>query len=164
MVRMADPSTTWRELARHERAMATVRWFGEQAGASRMAVLVDGGDGTVGAMLEWERGSSLAASAGDETFVVPDEALAAAPRLAVAAPRAVPATAIDVDAAAGQVAAPLGAVAGLADALLELAGALGGRSVATAEFETTSEPLTIAARVGEPVVLAVGDAQFELPQ
>ena len=143
--------------------MATVRWFGEAAGASRVAVVLDGGDGRIAALLEWERGSALAASTGDETYLVPDEALAKVARLAVMAPRPVPATAITVDALTGEVAAPIGAVAALADGLLDLARALGGRSVATADFDTTGEPLTIAARVGEPIVLAVGDAQFELP-
>ena len=61
--------------------------------------------------------------------------------------------------------APIGAIANLAEAVLSLAGAFGGRSVATADFPTRDpeQLLTIAARPGEPVVLAVGDQQFAMP-
>jgi hypothetical protein len=49
--------------------------------------------------------------------------------------------------------------------VLALARAFGGRSVATAEFGTRDPdlPLTIVARDGEPLLLAVGDGRFELP-
>jgi glycyl-tRNA synthetase beta chain len=59
----------------------------------------------------------------------------------------------------------LGAVAALARAVLGLAQAFGGRSVATADFATREPelPLTIAAREGEPLVVAAGDRRFELP-
>jgi hypothetical protein len=52
----------------------------------------------------------------------------------------------------------------LATALKALARTLGGRSVATARFATRDPdlPITLAAREGERVVLAAGDAQFEL--
>ena len=42
--------------------------------------------------------------------------------------------------------------------------AFGGLTVATAEFATDDPelPITFAARVGEPVVLAAGDATYEL--
>jgi hypothetical protein len=53
----------------------------------------------------------------------------------------------------------------LADSVLALAGLLGGRSVATATFATRDPdvPLTVAARVGEPVVLDIAGRQFGLP-
>jgi hypothetical protein len=77
----------------------------------------------------------------------------------------VPATAISVDPVQGEVAAPIGAIASLAMAVGELARVLGGRTVAMADFATsTGEPLSIAAREGEPTVLAMGDQQFSLPQ
>jgi hypothetical protein len=49
--------------------------------------------------------------------------------------------------------------------VLALARAFGGRSVATADFATRDPelPLTIAAREGEPLVLAAGDRRFLLP-
>jgi hypothetical protein len=54
----------------------------------------------------------------------------------------------------------------LAEVVLALARAAGGRSVATVDFPTRDPelPLTIAAREGEPIVLAIGDRQFLLPE
>jgi hypothetical protein len=54
----------------------------------------------------------------------------------------------------------------LAEVVLALARAAGGRSVATVDFSTRDPelPLTIAAREGEPVVLAIADLQFLLPE
>ena len=65
----------------------------------------------------------------------------------------------------GELAAPIGAIANLAEAVLGLARAFGGRSVASAEFATHDPelPMTIVARQGEPLLLAVGDGRFELP-
>jgi hypothetical protein len=53
----------------------------------------------------------------------------------------------------------------MADSLLALARTLGGRSVATATFATREPdaPLTVAARVGEPVVLDIAGRQFAFP-
>jgi hypothetical protein len=72
---------------------------------------------------------------------------------------------IEVDASRAEITAPMGAVAHLAGATAELARTLGGRSVLTAEFATTDPvtPLTIAARPGEPIVLALGEEQFAMP-
>ncbi len=83
-----------------------------------------------------------------------------------ALPSVPPLPPIEVEPAEGKVSAPLGAIETLADAVTALAGALGGRSVALAFFQTTDDelPLAIAARNGEPVVLALGEDQFELPR
>ena len=72
---------------------------------------------------------------------------------------------IEVDAGEGTVSAPLGAIDALTEAVEGLAQALGGRSVALAFFQTTDDdlPFGIAARVGEPVVLTLGEEQFHLP-
>jgi hypothetical protein len=79
---------------------------------------------------------------------------------------AVPASAIAVDLEAGQLSGPIGAIPLLGRALLELARTFGGRSVATADFATSDpeQPITIAAREGEPVLLAVGEERFVLPE
>ena len=85
--------------------------------------------------------------------------------LALEIPKPVPASAISVDPALGRGRGPIGAVEALADGVRRLAGALGGRSVAMADFATRSgESLSIAARVGEPVVLAIGNHEFQLPE
>ena len=60
--------------------------------------------------------------------------------------------------------APLGAIEHLAQALTAVARDLGNRSVATAEFATSDPetPITLAARQGEPAVLAAGDQEYRL--
>ena len=61
--------------------------------------------------------------------------------------------------------APLGVVANLAQGVLALAATFGGRSVASVDFPTRDgeHPLTIAAREGDPVIVAAGEHRFELP-
>ena len=72
---------------------------------------------------------------------------------------------MSIDPETGELEAPLGAVANLARAVLDLARAFGGRSVATADFASRDPqlPFTIAAREGEPLVLAAADRRFVLP-
>jgi hypothetical protein len=115
--------------------------------------------------VECEPGQPLTISQGEENFIVPPQALEGVEGLPVEAPRPVPASALSVDLALGQVEAPIGVLEGLADGVRRLARALGGRSVAMADFATRSgEPLSIAAREGEPVVLAMGEHEFQLPE
>jgi hypothetical protein len=76
-----------------------------------------------------------------------------------------PPTALGVEPETGELEAPLGVIDNLGQAVLGLAAAFGGRSVATADFATRDPqlPITIAAREGEPLVLAAGDRRFVLP-
>lgn len=143
--------------------LATVRDFTDRSGALRVVVLLDRGPDRTIPTLECIPGEPLTISQGDEQYLVPPSELVGVVGLAVDAPRPVPATAIDVDPQLGRVAAPIGAIEMLALAVRELAAALGGRTVAVADFATRSgEALSIAARPGEPVVLAMGEHQFEL--
>ena len=72
----------------------------------------------------------------------------------------------EVDAASAEIAAPPGAVAHLAGAVRDLAALLGGRNVAMAQFETSDPdaPLAITARAdaSDPIVLAIGEEEFEM--
>lgn len=72
----------------------------------------------------------------------------------------------DVDAEQGTVIGTMGGLDMIAEALLELAGAFGGESVAIGVFPTTTSDvsLTVTARVDEPVLVSIGDEQFELPE
>lgn len=117
----------------NETAMATIREWGERTQAERVAVRLDSGTDDEGEVLEWEP--------------------AVAP----------PSTSVGLDLEKGEILAPMGVVAGLAEEVLALARALGGRSVASADFPTRDPDLTltVAAREGEGVVLAAGDLQFE---
>ena len=159
-----DGGTPWDLVQRYDSALATLQVFAERALATRVAVLLDAGDGVTATLLECEPGEPLAVTEGESTFLVPPEALLGVSPLPMLPPRPVPASAIEFDVEQGQVAAPLGAVSALGLAVLELARVMGGRSVATADFATRDgAPLTIAAREGEPLILALGDEQFELP-
>ena len=159
-----DPETSWELLARYDSVLATLQVFAEHSLATRVAVLLDQGDGTTGTLLECEPGEPLAITEGDQTYLVPPDALMGVSPLPMLPPRSVPGSAIEIDVEQGQVVAPLGAVSALGSAVLELARVMGGRSVATADFATRDgEPLTIAAREGEPLILAMGDVQFEMP-
>jgi hypothetical protein len=72
----------------------------------------------------------------------------------------------EVDAAAGEVIGTIGGLDHLADAMRELSRALGGRSVAMAQYATTTPdlPLSVTARGDEPVVVSIGEDAFELPE
>jgi hypothetical protein len=71
----------------------------------------------------------------------------------------------EVDAASGQVVGTIGGLDMLADAMRALAELLGGRSVAMAQYPTVTPevPLTVTARFGEPVLVTLGEAEWELP-
>jgi hypothetical protein len=146
-----------------EEAVATVREFAERSGAARVVLLVDGGDGAT--MLDCTDGD-VELTAGERTWRIPaDRHVNAAPR-PLPDLRPPPPTAMTIDPETGELEAPLGAVANLGRAVLGLATAFGGRSVATAEFATRDPalPITIAAREGEPMVLAAADRRFVLPE
>lgn len=64
----------------------------------------------------------------------------------------------------GEVSGVLGGLEMLAEALREIAGLLGGASVLAADFETDDpeRPLGLAAREGEPVVVLIGEDEYEI--
>jgi PHD/YefM family antitoxin component YafN of YafNO toxin-antitoxin module len=59
----------------------------------------------------------------------------------------------------------LGGLDMLADAMREVSALLGGRSVAIAQYQTSTPdvPLTVSARGSEPVVVTLGEEEWELP-
>jgi hypothetical protein len=150
-------------LTRNAEAVATVREFAARSGAARVVLIVDRGGGA--AMVECAAGGSFVLTDAGRTWEFPAAAAVPAVPRALPAVRPAPATAVAFDPDSGELEAPLGAVAALARAVLGLAQAFGGRSVATADFATRESelPLTIAAREGEPLVVAAGDRRFELP-
>src|SRR4051794_13829597 len=141
-------------------AVAAARAFQERSGALRVVLIVDRGDREP-LMADCDHTGAVELTDG-ETVTPIDHHPGPAPGF-VPDVRAIPATAISMDTVTGELAAPLGAIEHLAAALLELATALGGRSVATAEIGTQTEPITLAARPGEPVVLAAGEDEYRLP-
>jgi hypothetical protein len=151
-------------LARHAEAVATVRAFAERSGAARVVLLVDDGDGPA-TMLDCAAGGELELTDADGAWHVPAGTPVAAPPRPLPELRPPPPTALAIDPESGELEAPLGAVTNLGRAVLGLARAFGGRSVATADFATRDPalPITIAAREGEPLVLAAADRRFVLP-
>jgi hypothetical protein len=71
---------------------------------------------------------------------------------------------MEVDPDTGEVAGVIGGLDMLVEAVRGIACLLPGASVVAAEYETTDpdEPLGLAARGGEPVVVLLGEHEFEL--
>jgi hypothetical protein len=153
-------------LARHAEAVATVRAFSERSGARRVVLLVDPGDPGRPAMLDCAPGGALELTDQGRMWEIPAGVpVDVAPRV-VPDVRPPPASALFIDPISGELEAPLGVMANLGRAVRALASAFGGRSVATADF-ATREPgtdITIAAREGDPLVVAAGDRRFVLPE
>ena len=70
----------------------------------------------------------------------------------------------DVKPEAGEVHSTIGGLEHYAEAVLALARVLGPRAVAMATFSTNTpdKPLSITAREGDPLVLAIGEEDFEM--
>jgi hypothetical protein len=151
-------------LARHAEAVATARSFAVRAGAERVVLLLDRGDADA-VMVDCAKGGAVELTVGDDSYNVPASAAVPAPARPLPDVRTAPASAMAVDLDRGELSAPVGAIGHLGDSVLALARAFGGRTVATAEFATREpdRPITLAAREGEPLVLAVGDREFLLP-
>jgi hypothetical protein len=152
-------------LTRHGEAVATVRAFAERSRALRVVLLLDGGEGSATTMLDCAADGALEVAEHEERWSVPAGTPVAAHPRPLPVLRPPPSTALSIEPETGELEAPLGVVAHLARAVLALAALFGGRSVATADFATRDPelPITIAAREGEPLVLAAGDRRFVLP-
>jgi hypothetical protein len=150
-------------LARRGEAIATVRAFAEHSGAERVVLLV-GGEGET-AMVECDPAGAVTITEAGRTWELPADAPAPARARPLPEVRPAPASALWLDPDTGRLEAPLGVIVSLARAVLGLAAAFGGLSVASVDFATRdpAAPLTIAAREGEPLVVATGDMRFTLP-
>jgi hypothetical protein len=152
-------------LVRHAEAVATVRAFTQRAGALRVVLLVDSGDGSAATMIDCGADGAIELAEQEASWHVPAGTPVTGSPRPLPELRPPPSMALTIDPETGELEAPLGAVANLARGVLGLAAAFGGRSVATADFATRDPdlPITIAAREGEPLVLAAGDRRFVLP-
>jgi hypothetical protein len=142
----------------------TLRRFVHAAGALEATLLLDQGAEAAVLVVECPAVGPLLLCEDEEVVQLDADRLAAEPLPELPSDvRALPP--FEVDAVRAQITAPLGGVEHQARAVRELAGAFPGRSVLTVQFATTDPelPLTIAARAGDPLVLALGDEQFELP-
>ena len=153
-------------LARHGEAVATVRDYQQRTGALRVVVLVDRGEDETPLMIDCDDEQAVEITDGDRIVTVPADADAPAAPRSLPDIRATPASAIEMDLNTGDLQAPLGAIEHLAQTLQALARGFGHRSVATAELATrdAGTTITLAAREGEPAVLAAGDCEYTLRQ
>jgi hypothetical protein len=153
-------------LARHGEAVATVRDYQQRTGAVRVVVLVDRGDDQPPLMIDCDDEQAVEITDADRIVTIPADADAPSAPRPLPDIRPAPASAIEMDLSSGDLQAPLGAIEHLAQTLQALARAFGRRSVATAELATRdpATTITLAARDGEPAVLAAGDYEYTLRQ
>ena len=143
--------------------VATLREFLHTANAVQVQAVVDRTPDSP-ALVSCGRLEPIEVVRGNEVVHLPHGVdLAVAPPADLPAVPALPP--FEVDAEAGAITGPLGGVEAVARAVEGLATFLPERSVAVAFYPTTEPdlPLGIAARVGEPVVLSIGEQQFNLP-
>ena len=142
--------------------VALLREFVHRSGAVRAVAVVDAGERP--AVVDCGLLAPIEVEAAGRTVLLPHAVeLDATPPELPEIRRMAP---FEVDLAAAQIAAPPGGLAHLAFAVRALADLLGARNVAMAQFATTdpATPLAITARAGgaEPLVLALGEEQFEM--
>jgi hypothetical protein len=139
----------------------TLRAFVTAADALEAILLLDQGTEVPPLVVECPAAGPVLVAEGEGVVQLDVARLAAAP-LPLPDVRALPP--FEVDAVRAEITAPLGGVEHQARAVRELAGAFPGRSVLSVAFATSDPeaPLTIAARTGDPLVLAIGEEQFEL--
>jgi hypothetical protein len=141
-------------------AVALARELLHRTGALRVSIALDS---TLPAVVECERFGAIVVHEEQGELELPHDA---ADEIALPAdlPTMRQLPPFEVDAAGGEIAGVLGGVEMLARAVRELAALLPGKSVVAAEYETTDPDcvLGLAGRNGEPVVVLLGEHEFEL--
>lgn len=141
--------------------VATLRAFTSASGAAAAVLLLDQGEGAPPLLVDCPAAGPVQLSEGETTVELDATRLAAAP-LPLPEVRALPP--FDVDGVRAEITSPLGGVEHHARAVRELVEAFPGRSVLTVTFATNDPdvPLHLAARSGDPIVLGLGEEQFEM--
>jgi hypothetical protein len=142
----------------------TLRDVLHRSGALRVAALVDLPDGPA-ALVDVGRLAPVEVQIADRIMHLPHAIELDAEPLGTAIElRQLPP--FEVDASSGQVTGTLGGLDMLADAMRAVSRLLGGRSVAMAQYQTITPEvaLTVSARGDEPVVVTLGDEEWELPE
>ena len=141
--------------------VVTLRAFVAAAGAELAVLLLDQGADVPPLLVECPAEGQVTLSEGEETVALDAGRLAATP-LALPDVRALPP--FDVDTVRAEITSPLGGVEHRARAVRAVADHFPGRSVLTVAFATTDPetPLHIAARTDDPIVLGIGEEQYEM--
>jgi hypothetical protein len=140
----------------------TLRAFVQASGALEATLLLDQGAELPLLAVECPAVGPVLLAEGEDVVQLDADRLAAPP-LPLPDVRALPP--FEVDAVRAEITAPLGGVEHQARAVGDVVELFPGRSVLSVVFATTDleTPLQIAARSGDPIVLALGEEQFELP-
>jgi hypothetical protein len=143
--------------------VVTLRRFVRASGALEATLLLDQGAELLVLVVECPAVGPVLLAEGEDAVQLDADRLAAEP---LPLPEVKTLPPFEVDAVRAEITAPLGGVEHQARAVRELAEAFPGRSVLSVKFATTDveTPLTIVARAGDPLVLALGaEEQFEMP-
>jgi hypothetical protein len=140
----------------------TLRRFVHDAGALEATLLLDQGPELPVLVVECPAVGPVLLTEGEQVVQLDADRLVAEP-LPLPDVRALPP--FEVDAERAQITSMIGGVEHHARAVRAVAELFPGRSVLSVALATTDveTPLTIAARAGDPVVLAIGEETFELP-
>lgn len=141
-------------------ACVALRSFVHRSGALRAQALVPG---EVPAVVSCVRLGPLEVTIGDESVELPHDVALDAPEPDLSELRPMPP--FEVSAERGEVAGMIGGVDLLADCVMTVARAIGAGAAVVVEMESTTPdvPLVLSARDGEPVLVTLGDDEFELP-
>jgi hypothetical protein len=144
--------------------VATLLEFLHRSGALRVVALVEC-EASGPAVIDCGRFAPVEIEVGDELLQLPHDAPLAVPPAQLGEVRQLPP--FEVDPVRGEVAGMVGGLAHATDCVRALAETLGEHNVAMAVYETDrpDAPLTLTVRAGgdEPVVVTLGEEQFELP-
>jgi hypothetical protein len=158
------PPTASAEEARERIAQiaVTLRSFVHASGALEATLLLDQGSEVPPLVVECPAVGPVLLGEGEEVVQLDADRLAAQP-LPLPEVRALPP--FEVDTVRAEITAPLGGIEHQARAVRALGDLFPGRSVLSVAFATTDPetPLHLAARAGDPIVLALGEEeQFEM--
>jgi hypothetical protein len=140
----------------------TLRTFVHAAGALEATLLLDQGAAVPPLAVECPAVGPVLLGEGEEVVQLDADRLASVP-LPLPDVRALPP--FEVDAVRAEIVGPLGGVEHQARAVRDVAALFPGRSVLSVAFATTDveTPLTMVARPGDPLVLALGaEEPFEM--
>lgn len=140
-------------------AVALARELLHRSGALRVSVALDRKEPAV---VECERLRAIVVRDAESERALPHDAADEVALPPLPEMRQLPPFAVDPD--TGEITGVIGGLEMLGRAVREVAGLLGERTVVAAEYETSDPdtPLGLAGRSGEPLVVLLGDSEFEL--
>jgi hypothetical protein len=148
--------------------ISLLREFLHVTGAARALAVVEHEPGEPPALIDCPRLAPIEVTRGESVVAVPHGLeLDVLPPVLPGDLRQLPSVDVRFDENGEvQLTGTIGGLEHMARGAITLAGMLGPRDVAITMFDTTTPDLalTISARTGEPVVVAVGDVELELPE